>query len=442
MKQIYAIGFRNPFRLAFTPNDKLLAADVGEASWEELNVVTRAANYGWPAQEGSCTGCEYINPIYAYQHSGPPANAGSITAVMVYSGGSLPANYRNKVYIADYSVGWIKELEFDTEFTSLISERMLDSQAGTTVKLAQGPDGNIYQLNIYPGRLSVIAPSGGNRAPTAAITASATYGLGDSLDVQFSAAGSSDPEGDDLTYQWNFGNGQTSTEETPTITFTNTGEYAAYTVTLTVSDGEEVSTATQRIVVGSTPPTAEIAVSDGMYDAGDTISFSATGFDDQDGALPASAYKWTVVFHHADHVHPFQDNVVGPTGQHHDPTHPRPTRQYVLPDNAHRHRQQWPVDGEVRRRQTEPGHDSPSMPAIPMRRTPSTANRTKGSTPSRRSSACNAYSTPRHRNSSGMDNWCFRVGRTEERKITPSSPPVPTPATRSPITWFRRRSAR
>jgi hypothetical protein len=55
-------------------------------------------------------------------------------------------------------------------------------------------------------------------------------------------------------------------------------------VTLTVSDGDETSTATQRIVAGSTPPSAEITVSDGMYDAGDTISFSASGFDDQDGA--------------------------------------------------------------------------------------------------------------------------------------------------------------
>jgi hypothetical protein len=51
-----------------------------------------------------------------------------------------------------------------------------------------------------------------------------------------------------------------------------------------------------------------------MYDAGDTITFSATGSDEQDGELPASAYKWTVQFHHADHVHPFRDNIVGPTG--------------------------------------------------------------------------------------------------------------------------------
>ena len=79
--------------------------------------------------------------------------------------------YQGKVFIADYSLGWIKELTFDSQYTSLISERMLDSTAGAVVKLSQGPDGNIYQLNIFPGTLSVIAPSAGNRAPTAVIHA-------------------------------------------------------------------------------------------------------------------------------------------------------------------------------------------------------------------------------------------------------------------------------
>jgi hypothetical protein len=182
------------------------------------------------------------------------------------------------------------------------------------VKLAQGPDDNLYQLNIYPGTLSVITPSGGNRAPTAVIGASATSGAGESLEVSFSAGDSTDPDGDSLTYQWNFGDGRTSNEANPTVVFTNTGVYTAHTVTLTVSDGAKQSIATQRIVVGSTPPDASITVDNDTYDAGDTISFSAIGTDAEDGALPDSAYKWTVVFHHADHTHPFRDNIIGPQG--------------------------------------------------------------------------------------------------------------------------------
>ena len=75
---IYATGFRNPFRLTFTPDGKLLVADVGQATWEEVNLVTAGANYGWPNAEGPCNGIgttscatpsSYANPIYAYRHT-------------------------------------------------------------------------------------------------------------------------------------------------------------------------------------------------------------------------------------------------------------------------------------------------------------------------------------------------------------------------------------
>src|SRR5262249_17567911 len=154
---------------------------------------------------------------------------------------------------------------------------------------------------------------GGNRAPTAVITASSKYGPDDSLEVHFSSRDSSDPDGNTLTYQWDFGNGKTSTEADPTAVFTNTGDYTAYTVTLTVSDGTKTGRAPQRIAGGSPPPPPDFSVSETTYNPGDPISFHAVdAMDDQAGPLPASAYKWTVVFRHADHQHPFEDNIVGP----------------------------------------------------------------------------------------------------------------------------------
>ncbi|EHB58540.1 PKD domain containing protein [Mycolicibacterium rhodesiae JS60] len=311
--QIYAYGLRNPFRFTFTPNGKLLAGDVGGDQWEELNVVTSGANYGWPLAEGVCDGCAFANPIYTYPHTDPPAKAGSITSVMVYTGNTFGEEYQQKVFIADYTLGWIKTLTFDSDFDSFIGEEMFDDQAGTTVKLTQGPDGNIYQLNIYPGTLSVIAPSGGNRAPTAVIAATPTNGLAP-LSIDFSSAGSYDPDPDTtLTYAWDFGDGSTSTLADVTKTYPING---AYTVTLTVSDGAKIDLASQYIVVGSTAPTAEILTptSTTKYNAGDVITFSGLGTDAEDGTLPDSAYSWSVVFHHADHVHPFRDNIVGPTG--------------------------------------------------------------------------------------------------------------------------------
>ena len=97
--------------------------DVGGSLWEELDVVTPGANYGWPLAEGLCDGCGFVNPIYAYPHTPPPAQAGSITSVMVYTGSTFGPDYQNKVFIADYTLGWIKELTFDSELHQSSSAR-------------------------------------------------------------------------------------------------------------------------------------------------------------------------------------------------------------------------------------------------------------------------------------------------------------------------------
>ena len=91
---IYATGFRNPFRLTFTPEGDLLVVDVGQSTWEEVNLVTKGGNYGWPNAEGPCNGIgttscstpsSYANPIYAYRHT---SGGNSITSVMAYTGAS------------------------------------------------------------------------------------------------------------------------------------------------------------------------------------------------------------------------------------------------------------------------------------------------------------------------------------------------------------------
>lgn len=159
---VYATGFRNPFRLAFTPDGQLLVVDVGQATWEELNLVTVGGNYGWPGAEGPCDGIgtancstpsSYDNPIYAYRHS---FGGNSITAVMV-NAGLTSGGGQNTVLIADFNQGWVKELTFNSDYSTLISERTFDSAAaGNTNQLLQDADGNIYQLT-FDGTLTRIA---------------------------------------------------------------------------------------------------------------------------------------------------------------------------------------------------------------------------------------------------------------------------------------------
>ena len=50
--EIYAWGFRNPWKMAFS-GDRLIVGDVGQADWEEIDVIERGGNYGWPLKEGT-----------------------------------------------------------------------------------------------------------------------------------------------------------------------------------------------------------------------------------------------------------------------------------------------------------------------------------------------------------------------------------------------------
>ena len=63
------------------------------------------------------------------------------------------------MFIADLVQGWIKVLTCTPEFTSCGNPEDFDLQAGTTLGLLQGPDGNVYQLT-YSGSLVRIAPAG------------------------------------------------------------------------------------------------------------------------------------------------------------------------------------------------------------------------------------------------------------------------------------------
>lgn len=104
--EIYAYGFRNPFRFSFDDgpggDGRLLVADVGQGVFEELNVVINGGNYGWAIREGAhcfdpfnpntplpdCDTTDLIDPIAEYTH----AEGGlSIIGGYVYRGARNPA---------------------------------------------------------------------------------------------------------------------------------------------------------------------------------------------------------------------------------------------------------------------------------------------------------------------------------------------------------------
>ena len=102
-------------------------------------------------------------------------------------------------------------------------------------------------------RLEGICSGGGpnNQPPTAAFTANPTNGTAP-LTVSFDASASSDPDGDPLSYQWDFGDGVSATGEMVTHSYTQSG---SYTAVLTVNDGNGgTDLANQNIQLSPTPP--------------------------------------------------------------------------------------------------------------------------------------------------------------------------------------------
>jgi hypothetical protein len=149
LPQIYAYGLRNPFRMTFTPTGQLLVADVGDKSFEELNLITPGGNYGWPGAEGLCTSncAGLIDPVYNYPHG----NGAAFTAILVHDG--------TKLVIADEGQRWLKVLTCNSTFTACGDPTNFDPKAGVTVALGQDPASNdvFYQLTYMPGTLTRIA---------------------------------------------------------------------------------------------------------------------------------------------------------------------------------------------------------------------------------------------------------------------------------------------
>ncbi|MEP0846216.1 MAG: PQQ-dependent sugar dehydrogenase [Phycisphaerae bacterium] len=333
---LWAIGLRNPFRWVFdSATGRMLIGNVGgnnDDSSEELNVGVAGANYGWPNQEGpQCfvSDCSaYTYPLWSYQHNDPEYAAGvfqaSITAGPVYHGAAFPAAYQGNLFVGDYANRWIRRLVFDGSGGVIADPVFLTApEAGTIVDMEVGPDGALYYVTIgvawsgdpdAPGVHRIAYAGAGNVPPVAVAAAIPTQGV-EPLTVQFSSAGSFDPDGapQALSYDWDFGDNNGSTLPNPQHVYSERGMYVA---TLTVSDGAAQDSAAPIPIMVGNPPTASIdqPPAGTTYRAGDVIAFSGIASDPDDGPLPPSAFSWSVVLVHNDHVHPFLGPLTGVTG--------------------------------------------------------------------------------------------------------------------------------
>jgi len=148
-----------------------------------------------------------------------------------------------------------------------------------------------FYCPVHPAMVGtvVVAPAQ-NQSPTVTASRTPSGDVTTATDVVFSAAGS-DPDGDTLTYAWEFGDGGTSTEQNPTHRYTTPG---TYTAKVTVSDGKGGTGETTLSVVvtqaANTPPTVTASrTPSGSVPSGTPVSFTASGSDPDGDTL---TYAW------------------------------------------------------------------------------------------------------------------------------------------------------
>lgn len=118
--EIWAYGLRNPWRFSFdAATSRLYVADVGQGSWEEVDVVAASEggqNYGWNTMEGahcynssSCDQSGLTLPVLEYSHS----DGCSITGGNVYRG-SLAPSVVGQYFYSDYCTGFLRSFSYNS----------------------------------------------------------------------------------------------------------------------------------------------------------------------------------------------------------------------------------------------------------------------------------------------------------------------------------------
>ncbi|MEU3840418.1 carbohydrate-binding protein [Streptomyces sp. NPDC028635] len=364
--EIYAMGFRNPFRFSvdkktgilyvgdYGPDAGAANPSRGPAGQVEFARVTGPGNFGWPY----CTGANdaYVDYDFATKASGAsfdcnapkntsPHNTGltdlppAQPAWIPYDGGSVPEfgtgsespmggpvyhydpaldspvkfpeAYDGNFFAGEFGRRWIKRIVSDGN--GAVQSINPFPWSGTQVMdMAFGPDGALYVLDYglawFGGddnsALYRIENATDGHSPVAQAAASRTNGQAP-LKVQFSSAGTSDQDGDALTYSWDFGDGAQSTEANPTHKYKRNG---TYTATLTAKDTSgRTGSASVQVVVGNTAPkvTLELPQDGQLFTFGDAIPFKVKVTDPEDGkAIDCSKVTVTFVLGHDSHGHP------------------------------------------------------------------------------------------------------------------------------------------
>jgi glucose/arabinose dehydrogenase len=190
--EVWALGFRNPWRCHFSSDGRLFCGDVGEATWEELDAIVKGGNYGWPDIEGDPAPYPqgFVRPIYTYNHVG----GGSISVGAFGSDTNFPGDYKQSFFFGDYSWQWIKRVTLAADGVTVLSVSDFESPAGGITDLISARRRALLTV-ILAAEVHRIATTGSTSRPS---RASATPRRGRAADGS-SRARLSDLDGDPIS---------------------------------------------------------------------------------------------------------------------------------------------------------------------------------------------------------------------------------------------------
>ena len=167
--KVYQYGLRNGFRFNVDPDTgDVYIGDVGWSTWEEVNFGEAGANFGWPYYEGGngsnvrAPGYQSLPEAQAFYASGEdvtPAilalnhgtdNINAIIMGDIYRGDGFPTEYQGDLFFNDLGQGIVRNISFD-ETGAITDVDVFVDDANTVVQIVQGPDDNLYFVELFSG---------------------------------------------------------------------------------------------------------------------------------------------------------------------------------------------------------------------------------------------------------------------------------------------------
>ena len=351
-------GLRNPCRFSLKPGTgshdiddadpgTFYIGDVGWGTREEMSVCDGPGmNFGWPKYEGMTYQPGYNNNTYApSSHDRPkldwrvgtarglvngnivnvgsgqlpgPSFLGNCSIGGVwYTGTDFPVEYQNTYFHAEYGGNWIRNFAFNGQDDPTLS-RSFKQNVSRPIFIATDPNqGGLYYLTVGGNNyVRKISYSPGNLPPKA-VASSNIAGGNSPLTIQFVGADSYDPDEDNISYSWDFGDGNFSNLANPLHTYTQgNGNPTQYSAKLTVSDGSLTDEATVAISINNTAPQILSTSIDNLNTFSHTsptnLNLSAT-VSDAESSNSQLEFSWVASLFHNDHSHD-EAPINNPTG--------------------------------------------------------------------------------------------------------------------------------